>query len=380
MNELNLNIFNIIIISGVIQGIIFSLIVLTQKKYITNNTTYLGLVVLFLSLSNLQYWCVDTQLSNVYPILKLIFIPWHWLVLPMFYLYVYKFISTKKLKLKVKLLLITPFFIVLLIHIFYIIYMQYSDSIVKIASHFQRGIYVYIEFLSFVFNVTIMILVYNMILKHENDISYNITWVKSETNWLKKLIYAGLFICLCWLVALIIVVIYDLNISNIFYPMWIGISILVYWIGYAGLNKSQQLKKRIELRKVRILNFHSKPIKNTNATKSKSFNKIDTFIKTEKVYLNPNISLQSLSEALNLSEGYISQTINKNAKFNFNDYINHLRINDSKIMLKDKQYDNYTIHAIGLEVGFNSKSSFYSAFKKFTEQTPTGYKKSVRNL
>ncbi|GAB1857913.1 hypothetical protein MHTCC0001_27500 [Flavobacteriaceae bacterium MHTCC 0001] len=92
------------------------------------------------------------------------------------------------------------------------------------------------------------------------------------------------------------------------------------------------------------------------------------------------MSLHTLSKELNLSEGYISQTINRNIDSNFNDYINSLRINDSKTMLQDHQYNNYTIAAIGLEVGFNSKSSFYTAFKKFTGQTPTTYKKSVRNL
>jgi AraC-like DNA-binding protein len=49
-------------------------------------------------------------------------------------------------------------------------------------------------------------------------------------------------------------------------------------------------------------------------------------------------------------------------------------------MLSNNKYDNYTITSIGLESGFNSKSSFYSAFKKFTNLTPIQYNKSVRNL
>jgi len=77
-----------------------------------------------------------------------------------------------------------------------------------------------------------------MIIWHERDKNFDIQWVKSETNWLKKLIYTGLLICLLWLIALIMVVIYNLNKSYIFYPMWIGISILIYWIGFVGINKS----------------------------------------------------------------------------------------------------------------------------------------------
>lgn len=86
-----------------------------------------------------------------------------------------------------------------------------------------------------------------------------------------------------------------------------------------------------------------------------------------------------LSKILNLSQGYISQTLNSNSQLNFNEYVNSLRIDDAKHMLKSTDFDNYTIVAIGLECGFNSKSSFYSAFKKFTNKTPSEFKKNVRN-
>lgn len=380
MNDLNFNIFNIIIISGVVQGFVFSFIVLTQKKFITNNTFFLGLVVLFLSLSNLQYWFLDTKLAYAYPILKLIFIPWHWLILPMFYIYVHKFIGKEKIKYRMKLFLLAPFFIVLITHILYVSQIYYSDNLNKIASHFQRGIYIYLEFLSFIFNITIMILVYNMITKHEKDKSYSFTWVKSETNWLKKLIYVGLIVCLCWLFALVIVVILNLNKSFIFYPMWIGISILVYWIGYTGINKSIQLKKRIELRKKRILNFTKNKTAKASKNLDNNFQKLENHITANKSHLNPNLSLQILSKEMGLSEGYISQIINNNSDLNFNDYINLKRINDIKSMLSDSTFKNYTINAIGLEAGFNSKSSFYTSFKKHTGKTPSEYKKEVRNL
>ncbi|WP_452600841.1 helix-turn-helix domain-containing protein [Pontimicrobium sp. MEBiC06410] len=220
-----------------------------------------------------------------------------------------------------------------------------------------------------------------MINSYEKDTSYNIKGVRKETIWLKKLIYTGLIICICWLIAIIIVMIYNLDESYFFYPMWLGISVLVYWIGYVGLTKSKLLQERIELREKRKnTTVKKEEEKKEISSKTKAFEKLENEIINNKAYLNPKLSLEQLSNTLNLNESYISQQIKLNSNMSFNDYINNLRIKNAKQILGNKDYDNYTIVSIGLESGFNSKSSFYTAFKKFTNKTPAQYKKDVRNL
>lgn len=270
------------------------------------------------------------------------------------------------------------FSIVLIVHIINVYYQISIYNSNKISSHFERGVYVYLEFASFIFNLIVMYYSYRIIKNYEEDLSFNINWVKTETNWLKKLIYLGLLVCVFWLVAISIVTIYNINETYFFYPMWIGNSILVYWIGYAGLSKSKELKERILIREKRGKKINS--IKSSKIVKSKTFKYLENVIINNKLYLNPNLNLEFLSKHLDLSDGYISQQINSNSKLNFNDYINKLRIENAKEILQNKEYDNYTIVAIGLESGFNSKSSFYAAFKKFTNKTPAQYKKDVRNL
>jgi YesN/AraC family two-component response regulator len=78
---------------------------------------------------------------------------------------------------------------------------------------------------------------------------------------------------------------------------------------------------------------------------------------------------------LDLKASTISQLVNQNTDYNFNDYINSYRVEETKKMLSDPEYSNYTIVAIGLEAGFNSKASFYRAFRKFEEMTPSEYLK-----
>ena len=90
--------------------------------------------------------------------------------------------------------------------------------------------------------------------------------------------------------------------------------------------------------------------------------------------MNPELNLESLSKILEIKQSLISQSIKSNTNFNFNEYINSFRIHDIKFMLNNPEYSNYTIVAIGLEAGFNSKASFYRAFKKHTGLSPAEFK------
>ncbi|MFC5196078.1 helix-turn-helix domain-containing protein [Bizionia hallyeonensis] len=376
MKELHLNIFNILIISGVVQGFIFSIIVLTHKKYLTTNTGYLAATVLFLSLSNLQYWIIDTNLEAYYPFFKFTYIPWHWLVLPMFYIYVTKFLFQEKAKLKYRMFLIAPFFIVLLIELVYLLTNTTKIGTVKLVSHFERGIYSYLEFASLLFNFIVIYLTYMTIKRFEAKPHEDIIKIKPETSWLKKLIYTGVIICVFWAIGISLVVFFNVNESFVFYPMWLGMSILVYWIGYLGISKSLKLQELLALRKNRENNVANKH----TTSKENAFIELERLIKKEQLFLSPNINLHDIATKLALSEGYISQLINKNTDYNFNDYLNKLRVEEIKVLLTNPEYNHYTNVSIGLECGFNSKSSFYSAFKKFTGKTPASFKKEVQNL
>ncbi|MCS4304023.1 AraC family transcriptional regulator [Chryseobacterium sp. BIGb0232] len=100
-----------------------------------------------------------------------------------------------------------------------------------------------------------------------------------------------------------------------------------------------------------------------------------SFMKTEKPYRDDKLTLQKLAEQMNMSEKQLSQLINQHTGKHFFDFTNEFRINDAKVLLKENL--QLTVLEILYEVGFNSKSSFYTAFKKETNQTPTDYRKSV---
>ncbi|SFN49020.1 Helix-turn-helix domain-containing protein [Chryseobacterium oleae] len=98
------------------------------------------------------------------------------------------------------------------------------------------------------------------------------------------------------------------------------------------------------------------------------------FMETEKPYLDDKLTLQKLAEQIHLPEKQLSLLINQHTGKHFFDFINEFRINDAKTLLKEQS--QLTVLEILYEVGFNSKSSFYTAFKKETNLTPTDYRKS----
>ncbi|APG49126.1 helix-turn-helix transcriptional regulator [Phaeobacter porticola] len=103
--------------------------------------------------------------------------------------------------------------------------------------------------------------------------------------------------------------------------------------------------------------------------------KIETLMKDEHLYLQPDLSLWDLSDRIGSTTHYTSQALNEKIGQRFFDYINHWRIQDAKNRLRSS---DATILAIAYDVGFNSRSSFYTAFKRELGQTPSQYRSKKR--
>ncbi len=110
------------------------------------------------------------------------------------------------------------------------------------------------------------------------------------------------------------------------------------------------------------------------------FKELCRLMKEEKVYGDPELGLVKMADKLSISPNYLSQMVNKLSNSNFSDFINAYRIEDSKSKLTDPSFEQYTIPAIGLEAGFNSRSAFYNAFKKHTGMTPSQYREAYATI
>lgn len=110
-------------------------------------------------------------------------------------------------------------------------------------------------------------------------------------------------------------------------------------------------------------------------TKSRWLEKLLEYMRIQKPFLNPELTLNRVAEDLGISPKYLSQIINEKLNRNFFDFVNGYRIDEAKKRLVESNGNRVTVLEILYDVGFNSKSSFNSAFKKHTCLTPREFKR-----
>lgn len=95
-------------------------------------------------------------------------------------------------------------------------------------------------------------------------------------------------------------------------------------------------------------------------------------IKEKELFKNSDLKLADLAKELNLSPHTLSQFLNNNLGKSFSLFINEYRIEKAKELLAT--HKNYSMEAIGYDAGFNSKSTFFTTFKKLVGETPLNFK------
>lgn len=105
--------------------------------------------------------------------------------------------------------------------------------------------------------------------------------------------------------------------------------------------------------------------------------KLKKYMVEKRPFLNSSLTIQDVSNDIEIPVRDLSLLINHQLGQHFYDFVNAYRIESAKDILKDTSKSKITVLEILYEVGFNSKSSFNTAFKKHTGNTPTAYRKSL---
>lgn len=348
---------------------------------------YLNLMILAISLNNIQSWVLTKHLFQHKFLLDYIQIPWHFLVAPLFYTFLVHYLKIQEKTPKLLKIILPVFLFSIIAQVVFVTSYCKANSPESLDLLYEKYTS-FEELISFIVSICIFIYSYFIVNKREDLFSKILAF--DNLNWIYTFFKLGALTYIFWVTALIVKI--SLNFSGFlfsYYPLRIATTLLIYWMGYQAFMQIKLLEERKEIREQLLSEQQSEiEITSTPITIERSFSQtenpkneahfleISSYIKAHKKYTEPKYTLEHLSKDLNLSSSTLSAAINANAHQSFSEYMNTLRVKQAKELLTHPDYENYTITAIGLESGFNSKSSFYAVFKKHVNCTPAAYKDS----
>jgi len=371
-NSLNFNLFNSIILAGICQGLVFALVVFCSKKYSATSTRLLATLILAFSLNNLGYYLLDIWWISREGFFRYLYFPNALLSAPLFYYYVSLYLNPKKKFSISEKGLFAPFILAFLI--------SSSYKIAKPLGYENESYYTFlsalpnlVEFVGIIFTQVILIVSFLKVQNFEKKPhDSNNIMAQSGLRWLKWIIICLLILCLLWLFEMVDSVMKGQ--TRAFYMLWIGMSVMTYWFGHIGIYKFGIIEERKNIRNYSVEN-KAKPI--AIRQKNDHIEQVENILIREKRFLDPTITLDKIADELNLSKSHLSRLINTELDMSFPDLLNSLRVEEAKLYLTNPEFANYTLIAIGLEAGFNSKTTFNNTFKKITGKTPSEFKNSA---
>jgi AraC-like DNA-binding protein len=203
----------------------------------------------------------------------------------------------------------------------------------------------------------------------KNKYNGNLNGLSTSFNWLHQFVRVFLVFQALWLLYLIpyeIPKYTDLVLDTLdWYPLYIPLAIIVYWLGIRGYAIAQQQS----VKKTRLIS----PTLN-HATIRETIFLLDKSMADDKLYLNPNCSVAMISEHTGIAAKTVSAVLNQHLHKSFNEYINAFRIEAFKARIHRPEVSQYTIAGIAGECGFNSQATFQRTFKQITGMSPSEFR------
>ena len=199
---------------------------------------------------------------------------------------------------------------------------------------------------------------------------------KIKFDWLRNFLYVFTFILIVGAAFdFTNNFIFDLSYIQYFY-FELFLALATYYLALAGYLRSQTIELAFTEAKSEEIET---PRKNLVPDKEleKLKDKLQNLMETEKIFLEPALTLNDAAKNLGVNSAVLSYAINSGFGKNFNDFVNEFRIREVKKRLADGSADNLTLLGTAFECGFNSKATFNRAFKKFTGVSPKEYQNDI---
>lgn len=367
--QLDLNWINLLILFGALQGFIFGIVLLFNKKH--PGAKYLSAFMLALSYNGIETFNWSSGLSNYHSFFSLFAFILIFSLGPSLYLYVTAVLYPERRFSRLEILrlysiVVFQFIVRVSIICFYILWVNTNiDSQITPAD--LDNYYVLISE-----PLSVMVFIFYVILSSRQ--LRNARKIKQGSKqkndrqivyqWITALLWCMLALSIAWTATVVAPMVFDFNDNRFYYPIEIGLVFFIYWIAFAGYYKTkiiygEQSRETLS------------PISETEIIQAVDL--LKDSMEKDKIYLNPELNLIKVSAHTKINTKTISFVLNQHLGKSFNEFINEYRIQEVQQRLLAPQNDHLTISGIALDSGFNSHATFQRAFKNVTGMSPREY-------
>lgn len=259
--------------------------------------------------------------------------------------------------------------------VFYVIYGFFHSYIyhsIENLSNYNRTLFFTVEISFFISITAYLIKSYSLFNYYKKNEVKELSFKPNSIKYIRVTLLCLALYMFFWLLG--IFELFDI-ITWIKRPLIYDISCLIFGVQIYVV--SFYNLKYPEIFKIPYPSNDKNALKKRNVLEEKEIRKIQdlvkTYLKEEKGYRRPELSLSILANEINTTTNKLSWVLNNTYKKSFYELVNEYRVKDFLERIHNNHHKELTLISIALEVGFNSKSTFYKSFKEITKMTPSEY-------
>jgi len=384
--DIHVGFFDVFIFLGVFQGLFLSWFFITSVQNTRKANLYQGLLLLSISLAIFEEW-----LNNTGYIVKVLWLtnfsePLNFMILPLFYFYLRSSLNPDERK-KVWMHLVPAIFWTLYMVFPFIQPDEFQYNSYVETKHPEWG---YLEVVTRISDdplrlrgyvnqfTVVQFLVYMgtsiiLLLKKFKSLKQSI--FSTDNELLIILRNTTLYFLLIIIIFLATKIYFGMQSDVGGYIVASVVSFMIYATSYRVMNRSDFFNQQSSFFSFQLPKYQKSSL--SNEGKEKILSKINTEMERNRYFTNNLASLAGLSKQINESSHHVSQVINEKLNKSFFDLLATYRVEYAKKLIFDDKETKLTVEELAEQVGYNSKSSFNIAFKKYTSKTPSEYRKSL---
>jgi AraC-like DNA-binding protein len=370
---IHFNLFNVVLLFGVVQGIIISLTLLLPGKDSQQSKYFLASFLLVLTYNSFGTFCWSSGLSLQWFYLFDRSFPYTFIFTagPSLYLYIRTITSAEKISAKDIIKSYLPAVADLGLRLTLLIYASWNTGtdIRKIEGFYHPSALIMMVVIFWAYLLSAIRLFRPSLL--QTPVHTSPTQEQNRVaGWTKSFLAVLAGIALLWALTIFGTVMFGFRTLAYFQPIEIVLVIFVYWIGLRSYHCARVVY-------INAQNAAKAYVEKLTTEEAEAYIKLlKKAMEVDRLYLDAELSVNKLADTLGLNAKLVSAVLNGHLNKGFNTFVNEYRVNAVKQQLLQPAYAHLTNLGIALNCGFKSEATFHRVFKELIGISPSKFRKN----